>query len=109
MTAGRRGRGAARVAALLAIALGAFAMPGLRIAQGKETRVPSGALHRVVAAPSTTRDAAAAAATGIPAPVARLLRASGLPLSSFGIDVRPIGDTPARDLFALNADQPFLL
>jgi len=108
MTAGKRGRGTARVAALLAIALGAFAMPGLRIAQAKDTRVPSGALHRVVAAPST-RDAAAAVVTGIPAPVARLLRASGLPLSSFGIDVRPIGDTPARDLFALNADQPFLL
>jgi len=89
--------------------LAALALPGLRLAHASDAKVPPHALHRVVAAPSITRDAAAAAATSVPAPVARLLRASGLPLSSFGIDVRPIGDTPAPDLLSLNADQPFLL
>src|SRR4051794_25942158 len=103
------GNGSRARRAALAMALAALALPGPRLAHASDAKIPPHALHPVVAAPLTTRDAAATAASSVPAPVARLLRASGLPLSSFGIDVRPIGDTPAPDLLALNADQSFLL
>jgi D-alanyl-D-alanine carboxypeptidase/D-alanyl-D-alanine-endopeptidase (penicillin-binding protein 4) len=71
--------------------------------------VPTRSLQRVAAPSSTTSLAASVADANVPPPVAKLLRASGLPLSSFGIDVRPIAETPAPDLLSLNADQPFLL
>src|SRR5690349_11979756 len=72
-------------------------------------RVPAKALHRVASVPTPTNAGANIAAANLPAAVARLLKASGLPLSSFGIDVRPIAETPSPDLLSLNADQPFLL
>ena len=97
------------MAGALAIAVAAFAVVGPRAAHASDTLVPARAFHHVVAPSSTARDGSVAAPAGVPAPVARLLRASGLPLSSFGIDVRPIDDTAAPDLLALNADQPFML
>ena len=85
------------------------ALPLLTVAAPHATKVPDQAFHRVAAVPSSTSTATRVAATNLPAPVAKLLRASGLPLSSFGIDVRPVADTPAPDLLSVNADQPFLL
>lgn len=53
--------------------------------------------------------AVAAAPPPLPPGVAKALGASGLPLSSFGFDVRPVeGDAPAA-LATLNADRPFTL
>ena len=51
----------------------------------------------------------ASAAAPMPAAVASALRSSGLPLASFGIDVRAVDGNAADDLVALNAEQPFLL
>ena len=52
---------------------------------------------------------AASAAPPLPPAVASALRNSGLPMSSFGIDVRPVDAGSAHELIALNAEQPFLL
>src|SRR5215212_9639869 len=52
---------------------------------------------------------AASAAPPMPPAVAAALRNSGLPLSSFGIDVRAVDAGSAHELIALNAEQPFLL
>jgi D-alanyl-D-alanine carboxypeptidase/D-alanyl-D-alanine-endopeptidase (penicillin-binding protein 4) len=58
--------------------------------------------------PAASAPAAPAAST-LPPVVARALRASGLPLASFGIDARPVDDAAAGDVLALNAEQRFLL
>src|SRR3954466_15022912 len=52
---------------------------------------------------------AVSAAPAMPPGVAAALRSSGLPISSFGIDIRPVDAGASDDLFALNAEQPFLL
>jgi D-alanyl-D-alanine carboxypeptidase/D-alanyl-D-alanine-endopeptidase (penicillin-binding protein 4) len=52
---------------------------------------------------------AAHAARSLPPGVGALLDASGLPRSSFGIDVRAVDVGQPAELVALNADQPFLL
>src|SRR5689334_12058929 len=96
-----------RASCCIALAGIAMSLAALAHAADREPALRAHGLHRVAAVASTAPTSAGA--TAVPAPVARLLRASGLPLSSFGIDVRPIGDTPARDLLAVNADQPFLL
>ena len=53
--------------------------------------------------------AAGAPAAPMPPGVAAALRISGLPISSFGIDIRPVDAGASDDLFALNAEQDFLL
>ena len=52
---------------------------------------------------------AAQAARPLPPAVAALLDRSGLPRSSFGIDVRAVDVDSPTELVALNADEPFLL
>ena len=52
---------------------------------------------------------AASAAPPLPPAVASALRNSGLPITSFGIDVRAVDAGSAHELIALNAEQPFLL
>lgn len=52
---------------------------------------------------------AADAARALPPAVAALLDGSGLPRSSFGIDVRAVDVGSPTELVALNADEPFLL
>jgi D-alanyl-D-alanine carboxypeptidase/D-alanyl-D-alanine-endopeptidase (penicillin-binding protein 4) len=49
------------------------------------------------------------AAPTLPPAVGALLDASGLPRSSFGIEVRAVDAGQATELVALNADEPFLL
>jgi D-alanyl-D-alanine carboxypeptidase/D-alanyl-D-alanine-endopeptidase (penicillin-binding protein 4) len=53
--------------------------------------------------------AAAAAPPPVPPAVAKALAASGLPLSSFGFDVRPVEGDATSALASLNADRPFTL
>jgi D-alanyl-D-alanine carboxypeptidase/D-alanyl-D-alanine-endopeptidase (penicillin-binding protein 4) len=53
--------------------------------------------------------ASTAAAPAMPPGVAAALRASGLPTSSFGIDIRPVDAGADGELFALNAERDFLL
>ncbi|MEO7337969.1 MAG: D-alanyl-D-alanine carboxypeptidase, partial [Caldimonas sp.] len=48
-------------------------------------------------------------AAPLPVAVGTMLRNSGLPLASFGIDVQPIDGAASPASFALNAEQPFLL
>jgi len=48
-------------------------------------------------------------ASALPAAVASILRASGLPESSFGLQVRSVESADAPPLLAFNADRPFLL
>ncbi|MEO6031341.1 MAG: D-alanyl-D-alanine carboxypeptidase [Burkholderiaceae bacterium] len=52
---------------------------------------------------------AALAADPLPSEVTALLRRSGLPLSSFGIDVRSVEAGAPPPWLALNAERPFLL
>jgi len=52
---------------------------------------------------------AASAAPPMPSGVTAALRTSGLPTSSFGIDIRPVDAGDDDALFALNAEQDFLL
>jgi D-alanyl-D-alanine carboxypeptidase/D-alanyl-D-alanine-endopeptidase (penicillin-binding protein 4) len=52
---------------------------------------------------------AAHADDALPPDVATSLKASGLPLASFGFYVRPVDADGATALLALNAEQPFLL
>ncbi len=52
---------------------------------------------------------AVSAAPAMPPGVAAALRSSGLPISSFGIDIRSVDVGASDDLFALNAEQDFLL
>ncbi|MEP7057555.1 MAG: D-alanyl-D-alanine carboxypeptidase [Caldimonas sp.] len=49
------------------------------------------------------------AAAPLPAAITALLRGSGLPISSFGIDVQSVDRADRSALVALNAEQPFLL
>ena len=49
------------------------------------------------------------AAPAMPPGVAAALRSSGLPISSFGIDIRSVDVGASDDLYALNAEQDFLL
>jgi D-alanyl-D-alanine carboxypeptidase/D-alanyl-D-alanine-endopeptidase (penicillin-binding protein 4) len=51
----------------------------------------------------------ALAAAPVPAAVAAALRGSGLPLASFGIDVRAVDGQADGDLVVVNAERPFLL
>ncbi|MEO7707559.1 MAG: D-alanyl-D-alanine carboxypeptidase, partial [Caldimonas sp.] len=52
---------------------------------------------------------AVSAAPAMPPGVAAALRSSGLPISSFGIDIRSVDVGASDDLYALNAEQDFLL
>ena len=49
------------------------------------------------------------AAAALPAAVASILRASGLPASSFAVSVRSVETPDVPPLLAFNAEQPFLL
>ena len=53
--------------------------------------------------------AALPSGTLLPAAVAALLRNSGLPLRSFGIEVRPVDAGEAAPWLSLNAEEPFLM
>ena len=63
------------------------------------------ARRRDVATPATTPRPAAA----LPPAVASILRASGLPASSFAVSVRSVETPDVPPLLAFNAEQPFLL
>jgi D-alanyl-D-alanine carboxypeptidase/D-alanyl-D-alanine-endopeptidase (penicillin-binding protein 4) len=97
----------ARAACLLATVL----VLGIPI-DGAAARVKGGAARALPAnatVPPAANAASAPLASALPVAVARLLRGSGLPLASFGIDVRPVDDAEAADVLALNAEQRFLL
>ena len=51
----------------------------------------------------------APAAATLPPEVAATLGASGLPLTSFGLQVQPVDGNSTGALASLNADRPFLL
>src|SRR4051812_3512663 len=51
----------------------------------------------------------ASAAEALPAAVSAMLRGSGLPLTSFGIDVQAVDGVGVAPWLALNAEQPFLM
>jgi D-alanyl-D-alanine carboxypeptidase/D-alanyl-D-alanine-endopeptidase (penicillin-binding protein 4) len=48
-------------------------------------------------------------ADGLPAAVSAILRSSGLPATSFALDVRPVDGGDAAPLLAWHAERPFLL
>ena len=48
-------------------------------------------------------------ADGLPAAVSAILRSSGLPTTSFALDVRPVDGGDAAPLLAWHAERPFLL
>ncbi|HEX2542369.1 MAG TPA: D-alanyl-D-alanine carboxypeptidase [Caldimonas sp.] len=55
------------------------------------------------------KPARARTTSAVPAPVASILRVTGLPESSFGLHVRSVESADVPPLLALNAERPFLL